>query len=222
MDDLQLGPGRRILRRHDPRVPAGYPQELLDLHAHLAGLAVLFLLVRGPFAGDRLGARRLVRPDRADDRRHRVGRRRTRVLLLDLLAVLGQQLPVGHGHVVRPELVVGQRTVRAVQVRGRLDRGALGRGWRRRRLGGLTLDTPRTLGRTAAVAAGDRILRGKCDVSKKKFKTDNSQRSIGISYREHYSNSAQGGVHDSTKLRLYDRLYKLEIYNMYKYIKKCT
>lgn len=162
MDDLQLGPGRRMLRRggRGHRLPAGDPQELLDLQAHLARFAVLLLLVRGPLATGQRERGRLTRGHRVAAG-HRVrlfapavavpGRRR-RLFLLDLLAVLGQQLPVGHGHVVRPELVVRQRTVRAVvHDRGRLG-AALAQSRRRRgrRLRGLPFDAPGTLGRAVA------------------------------------------------------------------------
>lgn len=169
MDDLQLGPGRRLRLRHG--VPAGNPEEFLDFQAHPTGLAVLFLLVGGTFGGQwergRFARLDLV-PGRGRFPSHR-GRTRLFVaaaaagnvvrrllVLFDLFAVLGQQLPVGDRHVVGPELVVRERTAGAVlTVNAELRRAPDQRG-RRWRFWGLALDAPGTLRRAVA---GDRSLK---------------------------------------------------------------
>lgn len=158
MNDFQLGPGRRGLRYGNRRFPAGNPQEFLDLQTHFARLAVLFLLAGWPFSGQRERGRfaRRVYGCGGDGGRwpFPVAATVIRLFLFDLFAVFGQQLAIGDGNVVWPELVVGKRTVGAV-VHGT---GALGRRQRRRRrrrFRSLAFDAPGTFGRTVA---GDRSL----------------------------------------------------------------
>lgn len=100
MNDLQLRSGRRRRRRRSGnQVPAGYPEELLDLQTHPARFAILLFLVDGPLVGqrERGGFPRHV----ADlDRRRLLDGPAVQLFLFDLFAVFGQQLAIGHGHFV--------------------------------------------------------------------------------------------------------------------------
>lgn len=126
VDDLQLGPGRRLRRRSGRVGPAGYPQELLDLQSHPAGLAAFLLLASGrPFGGQRERGRLALFELAAAAAVLFRGRTRPAVRVavpvavrrllfhFDLFAVLGQQFAViDGGHVAGPgRPIVGRRAV---------------------------------------------------------------------------------------------------------------
>lgn len=162
VDDLQLGPGRRLRRRPGRVGPAGYPQELLDLQSHPAGLAGFLLLATGrPFGGGQRKRGRLALSVLVAAAAAVLFRGRTRPAVrvavpvaarrllfhFDLFAVLGQQFAVVDGGrvagrpIVRTWAVVvgggggGGTGVLSDDRGGRLFRRAAlgGRRWRRRR-----------------------------------------------------------------------------------------